>query len=89
MHCDQDVIKNKILDIIKTILEEKDVKIVPFQKVKDLNIDSLDMFEILMEIEDACEIEIDADAIMEFETVDDIIQYCQRVKERRKDENKN
>lgn len=74
MECNQDNMKERIIGIIgETIGCEE--KLSPSQRIKELNIDSLDIYEIIMKIEEICEIEIDDEPLIEFETINDIIQF--------------
>ena len=41
----------------------------------DLDADSLDLFELVMAIEDAFNVEISADEVSEMNTVEDVIEY--------------
>lgn len=41
----------------------------------DLDADSLDLFELVMAIEDAFNVEIPADEVSEMKTVEDVIEY--------------
>lgn len=41
----------------------------------DLDADSLDLFELVMAIEDAFNVEIPADDVAELNTVEDVIEY--------------
>lgn len=41
----------------------------------DLDADSLDLFELVMAIEDAFNVEIPADDVAELHTVEDVIEY--------------
>ena len=42
---------------------------------EDLDADSLDLFELVMAIEDAFNVEIPADDVAELHTVEDVIEY--------------
>ncbi|MBS6063340.1 acyl carrier protein [Criibacterium bergeronii] len=44
---------------------------------EDLEIDSIDAFEILSEIEDEFSIEVDEDAMSSFKTIRDIVDYVE------------
>lgn len=44
---------------------------------EDLEIDSIDAFEILSEIEDEFSIEVDEDAMNSFKTIRDIVDYVE------------
>lgn len=44
---------------------------------EDLEIDSIDAFQILSEIEDTFSIEVDEDAIADFKTIRDVVDYVE------------
>lgn len=46
--------------------------------VDDLEIDSLDAFEIMSEIEDRFELELDDDVLDSVKTVEDIVTYIEK-----------
>lgn len=50
-----------------------DRKVLPQEKLADLNLDSLDMIEISMEYEDKYKIELNDDEVSGCKTVDDIV----------------
>lgn len=45
----------------------------------DLDADSLDLFELVMAIEDAFNVEIPADEVSELNTVEDVIEYLKNM----------
>lgn len=46
----------------------------------DLNVDSLDVVEIVMALEEFFDIEIDDDEVLKFNTVGDVVRYIESVK---------
>ena len=72
----------KIADIVRhhLALDEK-VEITPTSSLKEMKIDSLDVVEIIMKIEDAFEIEIPDEKLKEFQNLGDIANYIKSVKE--------
>ncbi|NLL72655.1 MAG: acyl carrier protein [Clostridiales bacterium] len=58
----------------KLSIEENEVKLQSSFK-NDLGADSLDLFEMVMEIEDQFDIEIPTEDLEEIDTVEDIISY--------------
>lgn len=44
----------------------------------DLGIDSLDLVEVVMDVEDRYEIEIEDEALANFRTFDDVIKYLEK-----------
>ncbi|MBO7126334.1 acyl carrier protein [bacterium] len=72
----------KIADIVKSHLAlDESVHITPETSLKDMKIDSLDVVEIIMKIEDAFEIEIPDEKLKEFRNLGDIAEYVKSVKE--------
>ena len=72
--------KNYIINIIEEVAEDNE-KLLPSTEIKDLNIDSLDMYEILMKIEEIYNMEASAEQISGFKTIGDILQFYERVEE--------
>ena len=66
----------KMRDIISTQLgtEANNIELSTSFK-DDLDADSLDLFELVMAIEDAFNVEIPADDVANLDTVDDVIEY--------------
>ena len=58
----------------KLSIEESEIKIQSSFK-NDLGADSLDLFEMVMEIEDQFNIEIPTDDLENIDTVEDIVKY--------------
>ena len=72
----------KIADIVKSHLAlDESVQITPETSLKDMKIDSLDVVEIIMKIEDAFEIENPDEKLKEFRNLVDIAEYVKSVKE--------
>lgn len=71
-----------MLEKIRELLEEKldvnpaDVKLETSFK-EDLGADSLDLFEIIMQLEEEYDVEFPAEELESIETVNDIIQYLE------------
>ena len=72
--------KNQIINIIQETLCENNSKILKSHKIKDLNIDSLDMYEIIIKLEEATGIEGNPEQFMKFETIEDIIQFFENTR---------
>lgn len=71
-----------MFDKVKEIIEEKlnleGVEITPDSKFKeDLEVDSLDLFELVMALEDEFGIEIPTEDLEKIATVGDIIEYIE------------
>lgn len=71
-----------MFDKVKELIEEKlnleGVEITPDSKVKeDLEVDSLDLFELVMALEDEFGIEIPTEDLEKIATVGDIIEYIE------------
>ena len=73
--------KEEIFATVKEIAAEEldidEAKIVPDAKIKeDLEADSLDVFEIMNELEDSFDIQLDADEGIQ--TIGDVVDYVQK-----------
>lgn len=74
-------IQDEIISIIEDVIGTKG-SVSSEQKIKDLSIDSLDIYEIVVRIEDLYGINIGDEPMAEFETIGDIIKfYDSKVKE--------
>ncbi len=76
-----DMTKEKIFNTVKTItVDELDVdenRVTMDARIKDdLDADSLDVFEIMNELEDKFEIELDADEGIE--TISDVVDFVKK-----------
>lgn len=69
----KELIANQLNKPISEITEEKEV-------VKDLGADSLDVVEMLMNLEEQCGITISEEDSMNIKTVGDIIELIEKVK---------
>jgi len=67
---------DKVIDIISHTLHVDKKKVIPKAHiVNDLGADSLDMVEVIMDIENQLDIEIVDDDAEKMQTVDDVITY--------------
>ena len=72
----------KIADIVRHHLAiDESIAITPESSLKEMKIDSLDVVEIIMKIEDAFEIEIPDEKFKDFHNLGDIADYIKSVKE--------
>ena len=74
----------KIAEIVTNHLaldEETAKQLNPESSMKEMKIDSLDIVEIIMKIEDEFEIEIPDEKLKEFQNLGDIARYIQQIKE--------
>lgn len=72
----------KIADIVRSHLAlDESVQLTPATSLKEMKIDSLDVVEIIMKIEDLFEIEIPDEKLYEFRNLGDIADYVKSVKE--------
>ena len=72
----------KIADVVRShIALDENVEITPESSLKGMKIDSLDVVEIIMKIEDAFEIEIPDEKLNDFRNLGDIANYIKSVKE--------
>lgn len=71
-----------IFEKVKEIIVEK-LKVAPERVTleadfkKDFEADSIDLFELVMAVEDAFEVELDDDAVVGVETVGDVVRFLQ------------
>jgi len=77
---DRDIIFLKIKDILtRNRFIPDDIKLTEKSKLdNDLLLDSLDMFEIIMEIEEEFNIDIEDSEIIDMKTVSDLITLLQK-----------
>lgn len=69
---------NKVKELIEEKLNLEGVEITPDSKFKeDLEVDSLDLFELVMALEDEFGIEIPTEDLEKIATVGDIIEYIE------------
>lgn len=66
--------------LIEVVKEAMDITITPEQlsdgtKFKDLNIDSLDVIEMLIQVEDKLDIELDDERLEQVECIRDLVAY--------------
>ncbi|MDY5576776.1 MAG: phosphopantetheine-binding protein [Lachnospiraceae bacterium] len=66
--------QDEIITIIEDVIGAKG-SVSSEKKIKDLSIDSLDIFEIVVRIEDVYGINIADEPMAEFETIEDIIKF--------------
>ena len=65
----------KVKEIFKRTLKVAPEKLLPETSLKDdLNLDSLDMIEVVYEIEDEFDVQIPEDRIQEITTFDDVVE---------------
>ena len=74
-----DAIYNVVADIIADIMSISADEVAPEKTMKDLNVDSLDMLDIVTSLEDHYGIEIVDDAIDEIVTVADAVNYLDKI----------
>jgi len=81
---ERQVIFEKVKEIIIEQLEVRENQVIPEAKfVDDLGADSLDIVEIVMNIEDQFKVEIPDDDLEGLTTVQDVVDYIQRYIQRR------
>ena len=70
----------EILDILVKQLKKKPEDVKPTMRIKeDLGADSLDVVEILMNIEDKYHVAVPDDVVMSIKTVDDLIKAVDKL----------
>lgn len=66
----------KMQDIIREITDEDEIEITEQTNFReDLDLDSLDMFELIMNFEDEFKVKISPEELKKISTVSDVIQY--------------
>ena len=73
-------ILNKVIDIIKDKMTlSDDIQITPDTSVEQLNLDSMDLVEIVMEIENEFDITVPEGAEEKLHTVGDVVQLIEKL----------
>ena len=73
-------ILNKVIDIIKDKMTlSDDIQITPDTSVEQLNLDSMDLVEIVMEIENEFDIAVPEGAEEKLHTVGDVVQLIEKL----------
>ncbi len=68
---------DKIRAIISEQLDIDESEITPDTTLEDLGVDSLDLVDIVMDIEDEFELEVPDDALERFTTVGDVVAFVE------------
>ena len=72
----------KVVELLKEQLDMETMEIRPDSSFKeDLGVDSLDLFELVMALEDEYEIEIPTEDLEQIATVGDVVNYISAHKE--------
>ena len=74
-----DAIYNVVDDIIDDVMGLSDEEVAPEKTMKDMNVDSLDMLDIVTSLEDHYGIEIPDDALDCIKTVEDAVNYLDKL----------
>ncbi|MBQ1252392.1 MAG: acyl carrier protein [Firmicutes bacterium] len=74
-----DAIYNVVADIIADVMSISASEVAPEKTMKDLDVDSLDMLDIVTSLEDHYGIEIADDAIDRIQTVEDAVNYLDEI----------
>lgn len=69
----------KIRAIICNLLEVDEAEVTLDTHLEDLGVDSLDMIDMAMDIEDEFEIEVTDEVLEKFETVRDIVNFVENL----------
>ena len=76
MHKESKNMLEKVAAIIREQLNQEDVEITEATRFKeDLEVDSLDLFELVMAFEEAYNVEIPSEDLEKLETVGDVMDY--------------
>ncbi len=71
-------IRNEILQILSSVIDDgNDINSYESVAIKDLNMDSLQMYEVIIELEEKYDIKLSDDIIDTIETVDDLIKLVE------------
>ncbi|MCQ2482356.1 MAG: acyl carrier protein [Clostridia bacterium] len=71
-------IRNEILQILSGVIDDgADISSYESVAIKDLNMDSLQMYEVIIELEEKYDIKLSDDIIDTIETVDDLIKLVE------------
>ena len=74
-----DAIYNVVAGIIADIMNISVSDVAPAKTMRDMDVDSLDMLDIVTSLEDHYGIEIPDDAIDEIKTVEDAVNYLDKL----------
>ncbi|MBR5329138.1 MAG: acyl carrier protein [Firmicutes bacterium] len=74
-----DAIYNVVADIIADVMSISASDVAPEKTMKDMDVDSLDMLDIVTSLEDHYGIEIPDDAIDCIKTVEDAVNYLDKL----------
>lgn len=74
-----DAIYNVVADIIADVMSISASEVAPEKTMKDMDVDSLDMLDIVTSLEDHYGIEIPDDAIDCIKTVEDAVNYLDKL----------
>lgn len=78
---DEKEILNEVAVAIKDVLDDDSLSItMETSFVEDLDIMSIEIFQLVMILEEKYGIKMDENEISEFETVEDIVEYIKRLK---------
>lgn len=70
--------RNEILQILSGVIDDgADISSYESVAIKDLNMDSLQMYEVIIELEEKYDIKLSDDIIDTIETVDDLIKLVE------------
>lgn len=74
-----DAIYQVVADIIADVMSFSADEVAPEKTMKDMNVDSLDMLDIVTSLEDHYGIEIPDDALDSIKTVEDAVNYLDKL----------
>ena len=81
MHKESKNMLEKVAAIIREQLNQENVEITEATRFKeDLEVDSLDLFEMVMSLEDTCGVEIPTEDLETMVTVGDVAEYLEQHK---------
>lgn len=72
------MIYDKLCDIVCRYFKLDKETLSPETSMKDIGKDSLDMVELVLEIEDVFELEVDDDDVLTFSTLGDVVNFIEK-----------
>lgn len=73
--------KKEVIRFVAETLQKDETTIVPDSEINDLSNDSIQLFELLLAFENKYNVEVDYDDAVQFNTIEDVIQYVMKITE--------
>lgn len=68
-------IEKKVIEIVREVLRYEGEITTATSFVKDMDADSLDLMQLIMDVEDAFDVEVEDDVLKAIHTVGDVVDY--------------